>query len=79
MIPLFTREIFKLKDKGSLALDWMIRKDSKNVVVICHGLTGGSDCNYMKDAMNQLFKEGFTVVCLNQRGVAFSKLTVFLN
>lgn len=53
----------------------MVRDNQRGIVVVSHGLTGGTDCNYIKDSMNKLFKAGFTVVCVNLRGVAFSKLT----
>lgn len=56
----------------------MVRDNQKGIVVVCHGLTGGTDCNYIKDSMNKLFKAGFTVVCVNLRGVAYSKLTVLI-
>lgn len=54
----------------------MIRDDAKSVIVMCHGLTGGSDCNYIKESMLNMYKAGYTVVCVNQRGVAYSKLSV---
>ena len=65
MIPLFRREMIQFEDGGQIALDWMVKENSKNIVVVCHGLTGGTDCNYIKDTMNKLFKAGFTVVCVN--------------
>jgi predicted alpha/beta-fold hydrolase len=54
----------------------MVKEDVNKLIVITHGLTGGTDCNYIKDTMEKLYKAGFNVVCVNQRGVAYSKLTV---
>ncbi|KAM3131088.1 hypothetical protein pb186bvf_016786 [Paramecium bursaria] len=68
----FERQIFKLQDGGQLALDW-VNKDSptqKPLILITHGLTGGSDSNYIKDAAQRLKQLGYQVVCFNQRGVA---------
>ena len=56
----------------------MVHDDPKHLVVITHGLTGGTDCNYIKDAVDRLYDAGFSVVCVNQRGVAYTKLTVVI-
>jgi predicted alpha/beta-fold hydrolase len=65
MFPNFKRETFKLKDGGQLSLDWMIREKPENLIVITHGLTGGTDCNYIKDAVDRFYNAGFSVVCVN--------------
>jgi abhydrolase domain-containing protein 1/3 len=28
--------------------------DTKNIVLVLHGLTGGGDCNYIKDTLERL-------------------------
>lgn len=47
-----------------------IIQDGQPIIVITHGLTGGSDSNYIKNAAESLKNAGYTVVCYNQRGVA---------
>lgn len=39
------------------------------ILLICHGLTGGSDCNYMKHAALNGYRFGFRTVSLNDRGI----------
>ena len=65
-----------LKDGGQVALDWKIN-DPKNIVLVLHGLTGGGDCNYIKDTLERLYNAGYTAVCFNNRGVGFTNLSVF--
>ena len=48
-----------------MGLDWMMNENVENIVVVCHGLTGGGDCNYVKHTLYSLWEEGFTAVCLN--------------
>ncbi|CAD8185691.1 unnamed protein product [Paramecium pentaurelia] len=74
MVPLQKREIVTLKDGGQVALDWKIN-DPKNIVLVLHGLTGGGDCNYIKDTLERLYDAGYTAVCFNNRGVGFTKLS----
>lgn len=49
--------------------------------MVVHGLTGGSDTNYIKDAAVAGQKEGFRVVCMNYRGInsEMKVITYFLN
>ena len=56
-------------------MDWKIN-DPKNIVLVLHGLTGGGDCNYIKDTLERLYDAGYTAVCFNNRGVGFTKLSV---
>jgi predicted alpha/beta-fold hydrolase len=34
-----------------------------------HGLTGGSEMNYIKELMKPAAEEGYCCVCLNSRGI----------
>lgn len=61
----YKRELVFLKDGGQVGLDWMMNENVENIVVVCHGLTGGGDCNYVKHTLYSLWEEGFTAVCLN--------------
>lgn len=53
-----------MSDGGEVGLDW-VNKDNNNIVIIAHGLTGGGDCNYIKDVLYALHDSGFTAVCFN--------------
>jgi uncharacterized protein len=45
----FTRELFVHEDKGHNALDWVKpRKSTSPVLIICHGLVGGSSERYVQ-------------------------------
>ncbi|CAD8115992.1 unnamed protein product [Paramecium sonneborni] len=72
----FERQLFKLSDGGQLALDWKNKHvvTKKPLILITHGLTGGSETNYIKHAAETLAKAGYQVVCFNQRGVANCEL-----
>jgi len=43
-------------------------KDNK-ILLIMHGLTGGSECNYIHTLVDTARKQGYRVAVLNQRGV----------
>ena len=47
-----------------------------NIVVITHGVTGGSETNYIRQAVLKAMKNGYRVVVFNNRGVAGSPLKV---
>jgi predicted alpha/beta-fold hydrolase len=77
------RENLKLKDGGQIAIDWAgplhsdqnadnsaekTSKDNK-ILFILHGLTGGSDTNYVKFLVNEAVNKGYRVAVMNQRGI----------
>lgn len=43
-------------------------KENK-IMIILHGLTGGSECNYIQALVQEARNKGYRVVVLNQRGV----------
>ena len=47
------------------------------ILVILHGLTGGSSTNYIKHAALNGYRFGFRTVCINNRGID-SELKVIL-
>ena len=73
----FTRELFKHEDGGHNALDWLqVRKPRSPVLIICHGLVGGSTERYVQWMAKQ-FVDHFpsasngdepTAVVFNARG-----------
>eukprot|EP01017_Pseudomicrothorax_dubius_P011314 TRINITY_DN14204_c0_g1_i2.p1 TRINITY_DN14204_c0_g1~~TRINITY_DN14204_c0_g1_i2.p1 ORF type:complete len:398 (+),score=70.10 TRINITY_DN14204_c0_g1_i2:60-1196(+) len=84
----FTREDVTMSDNGTISLDWAEipefyqRKGeesvaSQKICVITHGLTGGSDCNYVRLAVKAALKGGFRAVVVNARGLGENKLSTW--
>lgn len=75
-VPL-ERESVRLPDSGEIALDWgPIHKihESKDpqkmrILVIAHGLTGGSETNYIRHAVLNASRFGFRPVVYHNRGI----------
>lgn len=68
----FKREKIFFEDGGHISLDWLPpATDQQNppILFVMHGLTGGSDMNYIKELMKPAAEEGYCSVCLNSRGV----------
>jgi len=63
-----------LPDKGSIKLEWTdvnskyLDNENTRVLFVIHGLTGGSDCNYIKNAALEGYLHGYRVCCINMRG-----------
>jgi predicted alpha/beta-fold hydrolase len=72
----FERAIITTPDGGCLSLDWLLPcpPPSTPVLLLLHGLTGGSHEPYMKSLVSRA-RGSFRVVCLNMRGAASSTLT----
>lgn len=45
------------------------------IAVLLHGLTGGSNSNYMKDCALSCYRNGFRTVIVNMRGINSELLT----
>ena len=71
----FERQIIGTPDGGALSLDWLLPHPppSTPVLLLLHGLTGGSHEPYMRSLADRA-RCSFRVVCLNMRGAAFSSL-----
>lgn len=73
----FEREHVPMPDKGEIALDWgPIHKsyegrDPKKmrILLITHGLTGGSETNYIRHAVLNASRYGFRPVVYHNRGI----------
>lgn len=63
----FERERITTPDGDFLDLDWL-RKGSKNLVIISHGLEGNSQRPYMRGMARQFYLNGFDVLNWNFRG-----------
>ena len=73
----FNREQVKLPDHGEIALDWGpihksyegVDEKKMRILIITHGLTGGSECNYIRHAVLNASRYGFRPVVYHNRGV----------
>ncbi|MBW0476967.1 hypothetical protein O181_016682 [Austropuccinia psidii MF-1] len=78
----YQRKLIKLPDGGQLALDltppdrFSTFNDSTPVLIVLHGLTGGSHESYVRSVLSPLINRlGWRAVVANFRGCAGSKLT----
>ncbi|MFK7770684.1 MAG: YheT family hydrolase [Saprospiraceae bacterium] len=62
----YQRERLELADQDFLDLDWIIN-DSKNLVVLSHGLEGSSDRQYIQGAAKLFSKNNWDVLAWNCR------------
>lgn len=59
-----------------MSIDWnngQTKEDGK-VLIILHGVTGGSECNYIKHIVDTADREGFYVGVLHNRGISDTPL-----
>jgi predicted alpha/beta-fold hydrolase len=74
----FKRELLKTEDGGMISLDWAVRPiDTKEtrLIVILHGLTGGSESSYIRDIVHGLLEnENNKIVVVQYRGINDSPL-----
>jgi predicted alpha/beta-fold hydrolase len=67
----YDREYIVLPDGGTLSIDWQSGpvSDDANVIIILHGLTGGSHSQYVRNAVHKLGNAGYRVGVLHNRGI----------
>jgi uncharacterized protein len=63
----YVRERITTPDDDFLDLDWM-KKDSKKLIILSHGLEGNSQRSYIKGMANIFYTNGFDVLAWNFRG-----------
>ncbi|KAJ3064861.1 hypothetical protein HDU98_011769 [Podochytrium sp. JEL0797] len=71
--PPYQREMLTLPDGGLVAIDWLFpelgeRNESRPIVVLFHGLAGGSNETYICESAFEAVSRGYTVAALNYRG-----------
>eukprot|EP01001_Neometanema_parovale_P006823 NODE_3166_length_1267_cov_21.944930_g3007_i0.p1 GENE.NODE_3166_length_1267_cov_21.944930_g3007_i0~~NODE_3166_length_1267_cov_21.944930_g3007_i0.p1 ORF type:complete len:372 (+),score=11.86 NODE_3166_length_1267_cov_21.944930_g3007_i0:64-1179(+) len=75
----YTREMLAMPDGGSVALDWSRFERSvpgtTPLLIILHGVTGGSSESYVTSMVAEANKNGWDAVVFNQRGCADSELS----
>lgn len=68
----FQRQHIHFEDGGHMALDWADRdkaEQGRPIIVIMHGMTGGSETKYIKVLVQRASENGYTSVCINSRGI----------
>ncbi|XP_064091116.1 protein ABHD1-like isoform X2 [Macrobrachium nipponense] len=75
----YERELFDLKDGGTLSLDWLRRppkdtKDPRPILIFLPGLTGTSQSGYIKGFIQSLGETEASCVVMNYRGMAGTEL-----
>jgi predicted alpha/beta-fold hydrolase len=74
----FKREFLKTEDGGMISLDWAVRPidtEETRLIVILHGLTGGSESSYIRDIVQGLLEyENNKIVVVQYRGINDSPL-----
>ncbi len=63
----YVRERITTPDHDFLDLDWL-KRGSKKLLILCHGLEGSSDRPYMQGMARHFFNHGFDVLAVNYRG-----------
>jgi predicted alpha/beta-fold hydrolase len=70
----YEREKIFFVDGGHVSLDWVNKFESEEgrenvpVLLVMHGMTGGSECKYIKVIAKMAQERGYTCLCLNSRG-----------
>jgi predicted alpha/beta-fold hydrolase len=70
----FFREYIKSKDGGIFSLDWEISEsfcsteETNKILVLMHGLTGGSESGYIREII-QKFSNSYKIVVVQNRGI----------
>ena len=81
----YDREVFTMRDGGTIALDWIVGKDKRgrvdgelaesSILVILAGLAGERDNGYNFDVIREGLRRGYKIVLISYRGTAGMKLT----
>ena len=64
--PPYVRERFITSDADFIDLDWL-KKEHKKLVIICHGLEGNTESQYIRNTSQYLYEERWDVLCINFR------------
>lgn len=76
----YHRELVPMPDGGTISIDWA--KDTHHlrpsapVLIMAHGITGGSNSPYIKRSVEVCGEHGYRVAVLQQRGINDTPLTV---
>jgi uncharacterized protein len=67
-IPPYSRQRIETPDGDFLDLDWLKKRNNKNLAIVTHGMCGNSTRVHVKGLVKALFDAGFDVLALNFRG-----------
>ena len=74
----FKREYIKGEEGEIFSMDWVINTNSNKtdkLLIILHGLTGGSERGYIREIIESYLSEGdFTAVVIHNRGISDTPL-----
>ncbi|KAJ3097812.1 hypothetical protein HDU97_004548 [Phlyctochytrium planicorne] len=75
----YERDILNMPDGGIISMDWCPKIDfdisnKTPIVVILHGLTGGSHESYVQEIVKEIISKGLRAVVCNFRGCAETEL-----
>ena len=77
---LFDRELITLPDGGTISIDWAregaTQPPDTPIIVMAHGITGGSNSPYIKRSVDICVEHGYRVAVLQQRGINGTPMTV---
>ena len=67
----YKREYLINEDGGLISLDWVIKPNDKfdKILVILHGLTGGSNTCYIKETVEGFLNTDYKIVIIQYRGI----------
>ena len=79
----YHRELVTMPDSGTVALDWsrelsqeaLAQTEGRPIVIILHGVTGGSQESYVTHVAEEVERKGWVSVVFNQRGCGDSEMT----
>lgn len=66
--PGFRRERFELEDGDFVDIDWLGTDKQQPIVILLHGLEGGSDSHYIRSVSKILATQDFRVAVMHFRG-----------
>ena len=58
-----------------MSVDWVQENlDSKRLLLVAHGLTGGSEMAYIQNTIEPFIKDGYRVGVIHNRGINKTKV-----
>ena len=67
-VPSYQRERLELPDGDFIDIDWLGGRDASPIVVLLHGLEGGSDSHYIRSISHRLSNLGMRCAIMHFRG-----------
>lgn len=75
----YRREHIELPDGGTMSIDWALPEDglatTNKIVLVAHGVTGGSESQYVRNGVTVAQERGYRVGVIQNRGINGTPLT----